>query len=106
MGTPCKTKSLQKFTAEDKTAIEDVSKEGLQFPESNPDAEATEYEAKKQELVVQAVCQVVVCQVVSQAVECQELVVMAVCHLVEHQMPVLTILIELAHLGLNLSDVI
>ena len=43
-------KVKDKFTEEDKQLIEDTSKEGLQFLESNPDAEATEYEAKKKEL--------------------------------------------------------
>jgi len=39
-------KVKDKFTEEDKTTIEDTSKEGLQFLESNPDASAEEYEAK------------------------------------------------------------
>jgi len=43
-------KVKEKFTEEDKQVIEDTSKEGLQFLESNPDAEAGEYEAKQKEL--------------------------------------------------------
>merc|ERR1711981_1164601 len=43
-------KVKDKFTEEDKTTIEDTSKEGLQFLESNPDASAEEYEAKQKEL--------------------------------------------------------
>jgi len=43
-------KVKDKFTEEDKTTIEDTSKEGLQFLESNPDATAEEYEAKQKEL--------------------------------------------------------
>ena len=39
-------KVKDKFTEEDKTLIEDTSKEGLQFLESNPDATTEEYEAK------------------------------------------------------------
>jgi len=37
------------FTDDDKKVIEDISTEGLQFLESNPDAEASEYEAKQKE---------------------------------------------------------
>jgi len=43
-------KVKDKFTDEDKTVVEDTSKEGLQFLESNPDASAEEYEAKQKEL--------------------------------------------------------
>jgi L1 cell adhesion molecule like protein len=43
-------KVSDKFTEEDKSTIEDTSKEGLQFLESNPDAAAEEYEAKQKEL--------------------------------------------------------
>merc|ERR1712159_731061 len=43
-------KVKDKFTDEDKTVVEDTSKEGLQFLESNPDATAEEYEAKQKEL--------------------------------------------------------
>lgn len=39
-----------KFTDDDKKVIEDISTEGLQFLESNPDAEASETEAKQKEL--------------------------------------------------------
>merc|ERR1712173_408201 len=39
-------KVKDKFTEEDKQLIEDTSKEGLQFLESNADATAEEYEAK------------------------------------------------------------
>jgi len=39
-----------KFSDEDKKTVEDVANEGLQFLESNPDAEAAEYEAKQKEL--------------------------------------------------------
>jgi len=39
-----------KFSDEDKTTVDDIAKEGLQFLESNPDAEATEFEAKQKEL--------------------------------------------------------
>jgi len=39
-----------KFSNEDKKTVEDVANEGLQFLESNPDAEAAEYEAKQKEL--------------------------------------------------------
>ena len=43
-------KVKEKFTEEDKSTIEDTSKEGLQYLESNPDASAEEYEAKQKEL--------------------------------------------------------
>jgi len=43
-------KLKDKFADEDKTVIEDASKEGLQFLEGNPDASAEEYEAKQKEL--------------------------------------------------------
>ena len=39
-----------KFSEDDRKIIEDISKEGLQFLESNPEAEATEFEAKQKEL--------------------------------------------------------
>jgi len=38
------------FTEDDKKVIEDCSKEGLQYLESNPDASAEDYEAKQKEL--------------------------------------------------------
>lgn len=43
-------KISSKFTDEDKQVIEDLSKEGLQFLESNPDADASALEAKQKEL--------------------------------------------------------
>merc|ERR1712110_353093 len=43
-------KLKDKFEEADKTTIEDASKEGLQFLESNPDASAEEYEAKQKEI--------------------------------------------------------
>jgi molecular chaperone DnaK (HSP70) len=39
-----------KFSDEDKQTIDDLVKEGLQFLESNPDAEAADCEAKQKEL--------------------------------------------------------
>jgi len=39
-------KIKDKFTEEDKVSIEDASKEGIQWLESNPNASAEEYEAK------------------------------------------------------------
>jgi len=42
--------TISKFSEDDKKIIEDISKEGLQFLESNPEAEATEFEAKQKEL--------------------------------------------------------
>lgn len=39
-----------KLTAEDKQTIEDIAKEGLQFLESNPEAESEQTEAKQKEL--------------------------------------------------------
>merc|ERR1712018_1041748 len=42
--------TISKFSEDDKKIIEDISKEGLQFLESNPKAEATEFEAKQKEL--------------------------------------------------------
>jgi len=39
-----------KFSDEDKKTIDDLVNEGLQFIESNPDAEAAESEAKQKEL--------------------------------------------------------
>jgi L1 cell adhesion molecule like protein len=43
-------KVKDKFTEEDVTLIEDTSKEGLQWLEGNPNADASEYEAKQKEL--------------------------------------------------------
>ena len=43
-------KLKDKFSDEDKTTIEDISKEGLQFLEGNPDASTEEMEAKQKEL--------------------------------------------------------
>jgi heat shock protein 1/8 len=43
-------KLKEKFTEEDKKVIEESSKEVLQWLESNPAAEAEEYEAKQKEL--------------------------------------------------------
>lgn len=43
-------KLKDKFTEEDKTAIEDMSKEALQWMEANPDASTEEYEAKQKEV--------------------------------------------------------
>merc|ERR1711971_810873 len=40
-------KLAEKFTDEDKTVIEDLAKDGLQFLESNADASAEEFEAKQ-----------------------------------------------------------
>ena len=37
-------------SVEDEKVIEDCSKEGLQYLESNPDASAEDYEAKQKEL--------------------------------------------------------
>jgi len=42
-------KLKEAFSEEDKTTIEDIHKEGMQFLESNPDASAEEYEAKQKE---------------------------------------------------------
>jgi len=39
-----------KLTAEDKSAMEDIVKEGIQFVESNPDVEAEQFEAKQRDL--------------------------------------------------------
>jgi len=39
-----------KFTDEDKQTIDDLVKEGLQFLESNPDADTENYESKQKEL--------------------------------------------------------
>lgn len=39
-----------KFSDEDKQTVDDICKEGLQFLESNPDAEAARCEAKQREL--------------------------------------------------------
>merc|ERR1712173_366543 len=39
-----------KLTAEDKQTIDDITKEGLQFLESNSEAEAAEIEAKQKDL--------------------------------------------------------
>jgi len=39
-----------KFSDEDKQTIDDLVKEGLQFLESNPEAEAESYESKQKEL--------------------------------------------------------
>jgi len=39
-----------KFSEEDKKTMEDLVKEGLQFVESNPEADVTEFEAKQKEL--------------------------------------------------------
>merc|ERR1712194_853388 len=43
-------KLAEKFTDEDKTVIEDLAKDGLQFLESNADASAEEFEAKQKEI--------------------------------------------------------
>merc|ERR1712232_1494906 len=43
-------KMADKFSADDKQAIEDLCKEGVQYLESNPDAEADQYEAKQKEI--------------------------------------------------------
>ena len=43
-------KLAEKFTDEDKTVIEDLAKDGLQFLEGNADASAEEYEAKQKEI--------------------------------------------------------
>merc|ERR1711959_637518 len=43
-------KLKDKFSGEDKKVVEEASKEGLQFLESNPDASAEEYEAKQKEI--------------------------------------------------------
>jgi len=43
-------KLSDKFTDEDKTTIEDLAKDGLQFLEGNADAAAEEYEAKQKEI--------------------------------------------------------
>merc|ERR1712174_54040 len=43
-------KLKDKFSDEDKQVVEDCSKEGLQFLESNADASAEEYEAKQKEI--------------------------------------------------------
>ena len=43
-------KLKDKFTDEDKTLIEDMAKDGLQFLEGNADASAEEYEAKQKEI--------------------------------------------------------
>jgi len=43
-------KMSDKFTPEDKQTIEDIVKEGIQFVESNPEAEADAFEAKQREL--------------------------------------------------------
>ena len=43
-------KMADKFTADDKQAVEDLCKEGVQYLESNPDAEADQYEAKQKEI--------------------------------------------------------
>merc|ERR1712093_25457 len=43
-------KLKDKFTEEDKTQIEEMSKETLQWLESNPDASTEEYEAKQKEV--------------------------------------------------------
>jgi len=43
-------KLSDKITEEDKSTIEDIVKEGIQFVESNPDAEADQYEAKQRDL--------------------------------------------------------
>merc|ERR1712184_231551 len=41
-------KLKDKFSDEDKQVVEDSSKEGLQFLESNPDASAEEYKARQE----------------------------------------------------------
>ena len=43
-------KLSDKLTEEDKQTIDDIMKEGLQFLESNPEAEAAEIEAKQKDL--------------------------------------------------------
>merc|ERR1711944_90019 len=43
-------KLSDKLTAENKQTIDDIAKEGLQFLESNPEAEAAEIEAKQKDL--------------------------------------------------------
>ena len=43
-------KLKDKISEEDKKTVEDISKDGLQFLESNPDASAEEMEAKQKEL--------------------------------------------------------
>jgi len=43
-------KLSDKLTEEDKQAMEDIVKEGIQFVESNPDAEVDQYEEKQKDL--------------------------------------------------------
>jgi len=43
-------KLQDKFSEEEKQAIDDIVREGIQFLESNADADATDYEAKQKEI--------------------------------------------------------
>lgn len=49
-GTLTNDQLKDKLSDEDKKSIEDISNEGNQFLESNPDADASEFEAKQKEL--------------------------------------------------------